>query len=112
MQKWVQMDTLFDFFTGGLLGGMIEKYFGVDKGLLGFFRPIYGCGAALSTESFMKNFVILSVLEAYAGLVYNTDNKLWDYSKYQDAIGSWSPINCLGFALAATVYHKVKNAFI
>lgn len=106
------MDILFDFFIGGLLGGAIEKYRGVDKGMFGYFRPLYGCGAALTSESFVKNFVITSVLESYTGFVYNVDNCLWDYSEYQDAIGSWSPVNCLGFALAATLYHRVKKAFI
>jgi len=106
------MDILFDFFMGGLLGGALEKIAGVEKGMFGYFRPLYGCGAALTSESFVKNFVITSVLESYTGLVYNSNNQLWDYSAHQDAIGSWSPINCLGFALAATLYHKIKHAFV
>lgn len=100
---------LSDFIIGGALGGMIEHFCGVESGAFGFFRPIYGLGAALTGRNFILNFAIVSVLEFMGGEIFNRDNTLWDYSDDQLAIRSWSPANCLGFAAAATLYHDIRS---
>lgn len=101
-------DRLIDFLVGGFAGAIVENCAGATPQR--YFRGLEAAGVALSSQSFLTNFLGFLAIEAIANFAINPDGSVWSYDELPFTIEHGvNPLVTFMFAFLGTGARRILD---